>query len=127
MSPEPPDDVAPHDHPVDPARVALAREAALGTDEAERIADLVSLVGDPVRARLVTALAGAQELCVGDLALALAVSEDAVGYALRVLRTAGLVQRRRAGRMAFYRLSDGGRLAGLLRDLRGAASDEAGN
>ena len=46
------------------------------------------------------------ELCVGDLALALEVSEDAVTYALRILRTAGLVQNRRDGRMIFYRLAD---------------------
>lgn len=122
MASEPPDDVPPHDHPVDAARVALARKAALGVEDAHRIADLVGLIGDPVRARLLTALHGAEELCVGDLALALDVSEDAVGYALRVLRTAGLVQRRREGRMAFYRLGDEGQLARLLDDLRRAAA-----
>jgi ArsR family transcriptional regulator, lead/cadmium/zinc/bismuth-responsive transcriptional repressor len=51
--------------------------------------------------RILTALLAAKELCVGDLALALGVNEDAVSYGLRVLRRHGLVQRRAAGRMGF--------------------------
>lgn len=47
-------------------------------------------------------------MCVGDLALALEASEDGVSYGLRLLRTAGLVHRRREGRLGYYRLSDGG-------------------
>ena len=36
------------------------------------------------------ALDEVEELCVGDLALALSATEDSVGYALKILRTAGL-------------------------------------
>ena len=43
---------------------------------------------------------------IEDIALALDISEDAVGYALRLLRTAGLVQTRKVGRTVFYRLVD---------------------
>ena len=72
----------------------------------------------------------AEELCVGDLALALEVNEDAVGYALRVLRTddstedAPSVGRRRAAglgdtlanlRLELDALGEGRR---SLRDLR---------
>lgn len=57
--------------------------------------------------RLLFALDAAEELCVGDLALALNASEDAVGYGLRMLRTAGLVTRRKDGRIVFYRLAQG--------------------
>lgn len=46
------------------------------------------------------------KLCVGDLVLVLDASPDAVGYALRMLRTAGLVVNRRAGRVIYYRLAD---------------------
>jgi ArsR family transcriptional regulator, lead/cadmium/zinc/bismuth-responsive transcriptional repressor len=67
---------------------------------------LLGLLADPVRARILYALDTVQELCVGDLALAIEGSEDAVGYALRILRTAGLVTNRRAGRVIFYRLAD---------------------
>jgi DNA-binding transcriptional ArsR family regulator len=48
-----------------------------------------------------------EELCVGDLALALETTEDSVGYALKVLRTAGLVTTRKQGRVVFYRLAAG--------------------
>jgi DNA-binding transcriptional ArsR family regulator len=47
------------------------------------------------------------ELCVGDLAMALDATEDSVGYALRVLRTAGLVTFRKQGRIVYYRLAGG--------------------
>lgn len=100
-------DTASHPHPVDPERVARARERLPTADEGDRLASVLTLMADPTRARLLYALDVVEELCVGDLALALGVSEDAASYGLRVLRTAGLVTRRKAGRMAFYRLADG--------------------
>src|SRR2546430_2374821 len=77
---------------VDPARVDEARARGLSTDDAARLSSLLSLLSDPVRVRILYALDLVDELCVGDLALALGVSEDAVGYGLRLLRTAGLVR-----------------------------------
>jgi ArsR family transcriptional regulator, lead/cadmium/zinc/bismuth-responsive transcriptional repressor len=95
-----------HGHPVDPGRVAAARARLIGPEDAQRLASLLSLLADPVRARILYALDTVDELCVGDLALALQASEDTVGYALRILRTAGLVTGRRRGRMVFYRLTE---------------------
>jgi ArsR family transcriptional regulator, lead/cadmium/zinc/bismuth-responsive transcriptional repressor len=95
-----------HPHPVDRARVAQARERLLSADDAARLSSLLSLLADPVRSRILYALDLVEELCVGDLALALDASEDAVTYGLRILRTAGLVQNRREGRVIFYRLAD---------------------
>ena len=66
---------------------------------------MLTLIADPTRMRLLFALDAAEELCVGDLAQALGASGDAVGYGLRMLRTAGLVTRRKHGRMVFYRLA----------------------
>lgn len=71
------------------------------------MAGLLTLLSDPLRARIIAALLVSDEMCVGDLALALDATEDSVSYGLRLLRTAGLVQRRRAGRLGYYRLSDG--------------------
>jgi DNA-binding transcriptional ArsR family regulator len=96
-----------HDHPVDPERVAHARKRGLSVADADRLTSLLSLIADPVRARILYALDEVEELCVGDLALALAASEDAVGYALRLLRTAGLVANRKVGRVVYYRLAAG--------------------
>lgn len=95
----------PHEHPVDPQRVAHARSRGLSADDAGRLCSLLSLLADPVRSRILYALDEVEELCVGDLALA--VTEDAVGYGLRLLRTAGLVATRKSGRVVFYRLGPG--------------------
>jgi hypothetical protein len=88
-----------HGHPVDAGRVAAARARLIGAEDAQRVASLLSLLADPVRARILYALDTVEELCVGDLALALQASEDTVGYALRILRTAGLSSR--AGTVAW--------------------------
>ena len=101
------DDVGPHQHPVDPDRVGRARSRGLSADDAGRLSSLLSLLSDPGRARILYALDAVDELCVGDLALALDATEDSVGYALRLLRTAGMVSTRKAGRVVFYRLADG--------------------
>jgi ArsR family transcriptional regulator, lead/cadmium/zinc/bismuth-responsive transcriptional repressor len=95
-----------HPLPVDPERVAAAKARLISPEDAERLTSLLSLMADPVRARILYALDTVEELCVGDLALALNASEDAVGYGLRILRTAGLVVGRRAGRVVYYRLTD---------------------
>ncbi len=98
--------VTDHDHPIDPERVAHARSRLPNADDAARLTGLLSLMADPVRLRLIYALDIVEELCVGDLALALDVSEDSVSYALRLLRTAGLVLTRKEGRVVFNRLAD---------------------
>jgi len=95
-------------------------------EEAAEVAELFRLLGDPVRARIMYALTGAEEMCVGDIALAVGTSESSVSYALRLLRTAGVVRNRRAGRMIYYRLVDGfmGELLDLLqRQVRLEAED----
>jgi DNA-binding transcriptional ArsR family regulator len=95
-----------HDHPVDAERVAAARAGVLSVSEAGRLAGLLGMLADPVRSRILFALVTAGELCVGDLALVLDVTQDQVTYALKMLRFAGLVSYRKAGRMVFYRLSE---------------------
>jgi ArsR family transcriptional regulator, lead/cadmium/zinc/bismuth-responsive transcriptional repressor len=92
--------------PVDRDRVVRAQRQGISAEDAGRLSGLLALLGDPVRVRILYALDLVGELCVGDLAVVLAVSEDAVGYALRLLRTAALVQTRKDGRTVFYRLAD---------------------
>jgi DNA-binding transcriptional ArsR family regulator len=91
--------------PTDEQRVALARDQILSPDDAARLTRLLQLLADPVRVRILYALNLVEELCVGDIARTLDASEDAVGYGLRMLRTAGLVQTRKVGRAVFYRLA----------------------
>jgi len=97
--------IDPHDHPVDSADVERARGAVISVDDAGRLAGLLGLIADPVRSRVLFALASVGRLCVGDLALALGVTDDAVSYGLRMLRTAGLVTFQKEGRVVYYSLA----------------------
>ena len=97
--------VTDHQHPIDPERVAHARSRIPSADDVARLTGLLSMMADPVRLRLIYALDVAEELCVGDLALALDVSEDSASYALRLLRSAGLVVTRKQGRVVYNQLA----------------------
>src|SRR5690625_4961848 len=91
---------------VHPEKVALTRQRIPDEGEASRLAGLFKLLGDPRRARVLYALLEAGELCVCDLAASVGVPEASVSQVLRVLRTAGVVDNRREGRMVYYRLAD---------------------
>lgn len=91
---------------MNPDRVAHARHRLPSADDAIRLTGLLSLMADPVRLRILYALDLTEELCVGDLALALGANEDQVTYALRLLRTAGLVIGRKQGRTVYNRLAE---------------------
>ena len=91
---------------VDPVASGMASAAALPEDELVLAVALFRLLGDPTRGRLLYALQAAGELCVGDLAGVVGAQESTVSHALRLLRAAGVVKARRAGRLMFYRLAD---------------------
>lgn len=93
--------------PIDPTAVQRARDHLPPVDDVARTASILSVLGDPTRGRVLYALNAVDELCVGDLSLALGAGEDATGYALRILRTAGLVTNRKEGRVVYYRLAAG--------------------
>jgi DNA-binding transcriptional ArsR family regulator len=88
-------------------RAEQAHTTVVTVTEAERLGALLALLSDQVRLRILFVLVSDEELCVGDLALALGISMDQSSYALKQLRRAGLVQARREGRVIYYRLADG--------------------
>lgn len=90
---------------IDPAGVARAKSRALSNSHAVRVTALLNVLADPVRLRLVCALDAPEELCVGDLALSLQVSADSVTYALRLMRSAGMVSTRKQGTMVYNSLT----------------------
>lgn len=90
---------------VDAERVATVREAMPAEQDVVELADVFGLLSDPGRLRLLVAMLEG-EMCVCDLAAASGQSESAVSHALRLLRAHRVVQARRSGRMAFYRLAD---------------------
>lgn len=93
--------------PIDrsPDRLQEALPCLVDDHTATRLAGIFRALSDPTRVRLVSLLSGA-ELCVGDLAEALEMSQSAVSHQLRLLRDLGLVRRRREGRQIFYALDD---------------------
>ena len=72
---------------------------------ATRVAELFKALADPTRVRIVSLLAHT-ELCVGDLCLVLGMSQPAVSYQLRILRTLHIVNARKEGKHVFYHLAD---------------------
>lgn len=91
---------------IDLDRVEATRARVLARPHAEAAAELFRLLGDPGRLQMLCALLEAGELCVCDLAAVVDMAESSVSHSLRLLRTAGIVRQRRAGRQVFYGLDD---------------------
>jgi DNA-binding transcriptional ArsR family regulator len=107
---------------IHPDTIAPLLGHSLGGEGARAVGDLFATLADPSRARIVHLLAiSDQALCVCDIALVLGMSVSALSHQLRFLRERGAVERRKVGRMAYYRLVDA-----HLRDLvLGAATHVA--
>lgn len=90
-------------HP-DLVRPILGR--SLGEEGAASVAVLFAVLADPSRVRILHLLAMVDELCVCDIALVIGMSVSALSHQLRLLRERGAVSRRKAGRIAYYRLVD---------------------
>ena len=82
-----------------------AYPSALESEKAQRMADFFGLLADASRLRIISLLADT-ELCVGDLAVALDMSDSAVSHQLKTLRALRLVRYRKQGRHVFYQLLD---------------------
>jgi DNA-binding transcriptional ArsR family regulator len=90
---------------VDRDRVASVRASMPAGGQVADLADVFGLLADPGRLRVLVALLEG-EMCVCDLAAAAGASESAASHHLRLLRAHRVVQVRRSGRMAYYRLAD---------------------
>ncbi|MFD0902642.1 ArsR/SmtB family transcription factor [Actinomadura sediminis] len=91
---------------VDPEKVALVRAALPDGETIGGLAQVFGLLSDPGRLRVITALLEGGEMCVCDIAASCGHSESSVSHTLRLLRASRVVQVRRAGRRAYYRLDD---------------------
>ena len=90
---------------VDPEAVALLREHQLEAHTVEEAADIFRALADPTRVRILHALSHA-ELCVGDLAALLAMTDSAISHQLRLLRDLRVLRSRRDGKLVYYSLDD---------------------
>ena len=71
----------------------------------EAIADLFKAFGDPTRVQILSHLLGG-EMCVGDIAEAVELSQSAVSHQLRLLKQMQLIKFRREGKNILYSLAD---------------------
>ena len=69
------------------------------------IADLLKAFGDPTRVHILTLLLQ-RELCVGDIAEAVELSQSAISHQLRILKQMHLIKFRRDGKNIVYSLAD---------------------
>lgn len=90
----------------DPERVREIREHLPDEETFQRMAETFKVLADPGRARLISTLLDAGELCVCDLAAAAGLSETACSHNLRLLRATRLVRYRKRGRNVYYALDD---------------------
>ena len=69
------------------------------------LAELFKVFGDTTRIKILYALFES-ELCVGDIASILSLSQSAISHQLRILKDSKLVKFRRDGKIIFYSLDD---------------------
>lgn len=75
----------------------------MSAEQAEHVAGLLKALSDPIRLRLMSIIAAAEETCVCDLTAPFAVSQPTISHHLKVLREAGLVECERRGTWVWYR------------------------
>ena len=88
-----------------PGTATRIRDGLPGEETLQAAAAFFKVFGDVTRLKILQALLRS-ELCVQDLAAALAASPSAVSHQLKILRLENLVKYRREGRTIFYSLSD---------------------
>lgn len=74
-------------------------------DDIVDISEIFNLLGDPTRMRILSALR-IKELCVGDIAALMEISQSGVSHQLRLLKKARIIKGRRDGKMIYYSLND---------------------
>lgn len=93
------------DSHADAAHARLIAESLIDGVTATRMAELFKALADPTRVRIISLLSEA-EVCVGELCLALGMSQPAVSHHLKLLRLLRIVRTRKEGQHVFYSLLD---------------------
>ncbi len=73
--------------------------------ELERLSELFKILGDLTRIKILWSLDN-HEMCVCDIANVLNMTKSSVSHQLAVLRSAGIVKYRKAGKEVYYTLDD---------------------
>ncbi|UDY37559.1 ArsR/SmtB family transcription factor [Dermatobacter hominis] len=91
--------------------------APLSEDDAERLARRFAALSDPVRLRLLSLIAAADEVCACDLVEPVGRSQPTVSHHTKLLADAGLIVGEKRGRWTWWRIVP--EAAGELRDALG--------
>ena len=102
---------------IDAPRAEDIRRRLPGEQEAVRSAEKARAFSDPTRLTLAAALDTGGELCVCDLAWISGRAQNLVSHHLRLLRSHGIVNSRRDGKLVMYSLTQEG--CALLRVVLG--------
>lgn len=81
---------------------------AVQDNNSSKLARVFDALSEEIRLKIVRLLVG-RELCVCDLMAALEMGQSRVSFHIGVLKSAGLIASRKAGRWNAYRLRRGGR------------------
>jgi ArsR family transcriptional regulator len=74
--------------------------------ELENVAELLKIIGHPIRLKILQLLKQNGELCVCELLPLLEVSQPNLSQHLSILKLSGLVENNKVGNTVRYRLSD---------------------
>jgi ArsR family transcriptional regulator len=91
--------------------------SALSEPEAVELAQAFAALADPVRLRLLSLIASAEEVCSCDLLEPLGRTQPTVSHHTKALAEAGLIHGEKRGRWVYWR-ADRARLAALGGSLR---------
>lgn len=73
-------------------------------EEALEIADILSVLSDPTRIRILWLLCHAEE-CVTDIALAIGMSSPAISHHLKLLKQTKILEAKKVGKETLYTLA----------------------
>jgi ArsR family transcriptional regulator len=79
-------------------------EAPLSADQATDLARMFAALADPVRLRLLSLVAAAEEVCSCDLQAPLGKSQPTISHHTKALSEAGLIAGERRGKWVWWRV-----------------------
>jgi DNA-binding transcriptional ArsR family regulator len=92
--------------PCCPPKLDLQARSLLSSEQAAELMEMFKVLANDTRLRLLHALARAGELCVTELAEAVAMKPQAVSNQLQRLADRGILSFRRNGNSIYYRIVD---------------------
>ncbi|MDN3568585.1 ArsR/SmtB family transcription factor [Paeniroseomonas aquatica] len=98
-------------------------EPLLTDEQAQELAEVFRMLGEPNRLRIALACLG-NPLCVGDVAERVRLSNALVSHHLRVLKAARFLTARKRGKQVFYVASDD-RVRCVIRDMVGHVAESS--